>query len=193
MKQQHKGSITSKEMRVFPYLLILPNFLIFTIFIIVPAIFGIYYSLTDWSGNGDLNFIGLENYVELLGDTRFWISVRQTFIYALIALPLIVIIPLLLATQLVKSIRCRSFFRAVFYWPSMISYIVVGLLFQFIFGDSTGAHQLSSVRLSFFGGQLVHKRHHRYGGSHSGFCVVPLRILHGDVHLRSDQHRRHLL
>ena len=41
MKQQHKGSITSKEMRVFPYLLILPNFLIFTIFIIVPAIFTI--------------------------------------------------------------------------------------------------------------------------------------------------------
>lgn len=138
MKQQHKGSITSKEMRVFPYLLILPNFLIFTIFIIVPAIFGIYYSLTDWSGIGDLNFIGLENYAELLGDTRFWLSVRQTFIYALIALPLIVMIPLLLATQLVKSIRCRSFFRAVFYWPSMISYIVVGLLFQFIFGDSTG-------------------------------------------------------
>ena len=63
---------------------------------------------------------------------------RQTFIYALITLPLIVMIPLLLATQLVKSIRCRSFFRAVFYWPSMISYIVVGLLFQFIFGDSTG-------------------------------------------------------
>lgn len=138
MKQQHKGSITSKEMRVFPYLLILPNFLIFTIFIIVPAIFGIYYSLTDWTGIGDLNFVGLENYVELLGDTRFWITVRQTFIYALITLPLIVMIPLLLATQLVKSIRCRSFFRAVFYWPSMISYIVVGLLFQFIFGDSTG-------------------------------------------------------
>ena len=138
MKKQKKGSITSTEMRVFPYLLILPNFLIFTIFIIVPALFGLYYSLTDWAGIGEANFIGLENYAELLGDTRFWISIRQTFVYAVIALPLIVAIPLLLATQLVKSIRFRSFFRAAFYWPSMISYIVVGLLFQFIFGDSTG-------------------------------------------------------
>lgn len=152
MKTQKKSSITSTEMKVFPYLLILPNFLIFSIFIMVPAVFGFVYSLTDWAGIGELNFIGLQNYVELLRDTRFWISIRQTFIYAIIALPLIVMVPLLLATQLVKNIRFRSFFRAVFYWPSMISYIVVGLLFQFIFGDSTG---VINYLLTLFGGQEV--------------------------------------
>ncbi len=94
--------------------------------------------MTDWEGIGALHFIGFKNYIKLFQDTRFWISIRQTFLYALIALPLIVAIPLLLATQLVKKIRGRSIFRAIFYWPSMISYIVVGLLFQFIFGDSTG-------------------------------------------------------
>lgn len=138
MKKQKKTSITSTEMKIFPYLLILPNLLIFTIFIAVPAVFGVYYSMTDWGGIGEMNFIGFANYTKLFQDTRFWISLRQTFIYAVIALPLIMAIPLLLATQVVKNIRCKSMFRAVFYWPSMISYIVVGLLFQFIFGDSTG-------------------------------------------------------
>lgn len=125
-------------MKVFPYLLILPNLLIFAIFIAVPAVFGVFYSLTDWGGIGEMNLIGAANYLKLFKDTRFWISIRQTFLYAFIALPLIVAIPLLLATLLVKNIRCRGLFRSVFYWPSMISYIVVGLLFQFIFGDSTG-------------------------------------------------------
>ena len=129
---------TSLERTLFPYMMILPNLLIFVIFIAVPAVFGFVYSLTDWEGIGALHFIGFKNYIKLFQDTRFWISIRQTFLYALIALPLIVAIPLLLATQLVKKIRGRSIFRAIFYRPSMISYIVVGLMFQFIFGDSTG-------------------------------------------------------
>lgn len=131
--------MTKKKKRaIFPYLMIFPNLLIFLIFIAIPAIFGFIYSLTDWGGVGEMNFIGFENYIKLFNDTRFWISIRQTFIYSIIALPLIVAIPLLLATLLVKELRCRSIFRAVFYWPSMISYIVVGLLFQFVFGDTAG-------------------------------------------------------
>lgn len=138
MEKKKKKSAMSLERKIFPYLLILPNFFIFAAFIAVPAVFGFVYSLTDWGGIGDLNFIGFDNYVKLFHDTRFWISIRQTFIYSFISIPLIIAIPLLLAVLLVKNLYGRSFFRAVFYWPSMISYIVVGLLFQFIFGDSTG-------------------------------------------------------
>ncbi len=89
---------TSLERTLFPYMMILPNLLIFVIFIAVPAVFGFVYSLTDWEGIGALHFIGFKNYIKLFQDTRFWISIRQTFLYALIALPLIVAIPLLLAT-----------------------------------------------------------------------------------------------
>ena len=99
-----------------------------------------------------MKFIGLKNYAELFQDRYFWLSLRQTFLYSLIALPLIVFIPLLLANFLVRKLRGRSFFRAVFYWPSMISYIVVGLLFQFIFSDSTG---VVNYLLTLFGAQEV--------------------------------------
>lgn len=149
MKKAKRSSIASTEMKIFPYVMIAPNLLIFLIFIAVPAVFGLVYSLTDWGGIGELNFIGFSNYAELFTDHRFWISMRQTFLYAIISLPLIMVVSLLLATLLVKSIHGRGFFRAVFYWPSMISYIVVGLLFQFIFGDSTGIinYLLSTVGL----------------------------------------------
>lgn len=152
MKQKKKGRASSLEMKVFPYVMILPNLLIFSIFILVPAFFGFGYSLTDWAGIGEMQFVGLKNYAELFSDRYFWLSLRQTFLYSLIALPLIVFIPLLLANFLVRSLRGRGFFRAVFYWPSMISYIVVGLLFQFIFGDSTG---VVNYLLSLLGGQEV--------------------------------------
>ena len=149
MKKSKRSSLSSTEMKIFPYLMIAPNLLIFAAFIAVPAVFGLIYSLTDWGGIGALHFIGFENYMELFGDRRFWISIRQTFLYAIISLPLIMVVSLLLAVLLVKNIRGRGFFRAVFYWPSMISYIVVGLLFQFIFGDSTGVinYLLSTVGL----------------------------------------------
>lgn len=125
-------------MRVFPYILIAPNFLIFTLFITLPALFGVYYSLTEWSGIGEPVFVGMENYLHMMQDTKFWESMLRTCVYVVISLPLIMAVPLLLANMLVKEIRARGLFRAIFYWPSMISYIVVGISFKFIFGDNTG-------------------------------------------------------
>ena len=147
-----KKSLSSLEMKVFPYLLIAPNALIFGLFIALPALFGFGFSLTQWSGMGDPSFIGLANYGKLFGDAKFWQAMGRTCLYVAISLPLIMAIPLFLANLLVKEIRCRGFFRAAFYWPSMISYIVVGISFKFIFGDNTG---VINYLLEVFGGQKV--------------------------------------
>lgn len=136
-KKSGKG-ITSLEMRIFPYALILPNLLIFVLFIAVPAVMGMYYSLTDFKGIGTPNFIGLANYIKMAGDSRFWASFWRTWKFSLITLPLVVFIPLMLAMLMIMPIHMKGVFRAIFYWPSMISYIVVGLSFKFIFGETTG-------------------------------------------------------
>lgn len=138
MKKRKGNGISSLEMRVFPYVLILPNLLIFVLFIAIPAVMGMYYSLTDFKGIGTPNFIGLANYVKLAGDSRFWASFWRTWKFSLTALPLVVFIPLLLAMLMIQPIRMKGLFRAIFYWPSMVSYIVVGLSFKFIFGETTG-------------------------------------------------------
>ena len=64
--------------KLFPYLLIAPNALIFTIFIVVPACFGFYFSLTEWQGIGTPDFIGLANYVKAFADAKFWRSFTRT-------------------------------------------------------------------------------------------------------------------
>lgn len=125
-------------MKVFPYLMILPNFLIFLLFIIVPFFYGLCLSFTNWKGIGTANFTGLANYIELFKDSGYWSSILRTLKYAIIYLPIAVIFPLFIAYQLVKNSRMRGVYRTIFYWPSMISYIVVGISFRFIFGDTTG-------------------------------------------------------
>ena len=134
-KTKHNKSL---EYRLFPYLMILPNLLIFLVFIIIPFFYGTVISFADWKGIGKINFIGFGNYIELFSDSGFWSSLLRTTKFALCSLPFIIILPLFLAVMLTKKLRGKGIFRTIFYWPSMISYIVVGIAFRFIFGDSTG-------------------------------------------------------
>ena len=150
MKQKnYSGSL---EMKLFPYFLILPNLLIFVLFIATPAFFGFYFSLTEWNGINQPEFIAFANYAKAFGDHRFWTSFGRTCVYVVCTLPFMMVVPLFFANLMVKEIRCRSFFRAVFYWPSMISYIVIGLSFKFIFGNDTG---IVNYLLTSFGLQRV--------------------------------------
>lgn len=125
-------------MKVFPYLLILPNFLIFAIFIIIPFLYGIRISFTSWKGIGDMQSVGFSNYISIFSDSDYWGSILRTLKYAALFLPVSIMFPLFLACQLTKNIKLKGTLRTLFYWPSMISYIVVGISFRFIFGDSTG-------------------------------------------------------
>lgn len=125
-------------MKIFPYLMVLPNFLIFLLFILIPFLYGLGLSFTSWKGIGAMKFTGLSNYIALFKDAAYWESILRTIKYALIYLPIAILFPLFLAYQLVKKSKVKSIYRTVFYWPSMISFIVVGIAFRFIFGDTTG-------------------------------------------------------
>ena len=151
MKRTDKGVISWKQ-KIFPYVLIAPNTIIFVVFIIVPAICGIYYSMTEWKGIGEPVFIGLANYAQAFTDAKFWTAIWHNCVYAVITLPLIIVIPLLLANLLIQKLPGKGFFRAIIYWPSMISYIVTGVAFKFIFGDASG---IINYILSHFGMEKI--------------------------------------
>jgi alpha-1,4-digalacturonate transport system permease protein len=85
-----------------------------------------------------MKFNGLDNYMKILTDQEFWSTIGRTGIYAVIVVPLIYAAALGIALLLAREIRMRGFFRAIFYWPTMISYIIVGLTWKWIFGDSFG-------------------------------------------------------
>lgn len=135
------GASLKKEkwkMSIAPYLFVLPNLIIFSVFIVVPALFGLVYSLTDYDGINPMSFVGLDNYVNVLGDGEFWTALRKTAVYAAVVVPLLFAASLGIALLLVQKIRMRGIFRAVIYWPTMVSFIIVGLTWKWILGGSFG-------------------------------------------------------
>jgi alpha-1,4-digalacturonate transport system permease protein len=125
-----------------------PNLIIFSIFIILPAFIGVYYSFTNFDGLNDPKFIGLANYIELfIGDTDFIAALWNTVKFVAASVPLTFLVSLSLAYIIVNMARGTSFFRASYYWPVMISTIVVGVMWQWILGDTFGV--INAVRVSF--------------------------------------------
>lgn len=133
----HKNKI-NRQKRIAPYLFLLPNLSIFIVFIVAPALYGVYYSFTDYDGLNKAKFIGLENYIEIFGDMKFWLIFKQTGIYAAIVVPGIFLFALGVALLLIQKIKFKPVFRAAIYWPTMISFVVVGVTWKWIFGDSFG-------------------------------------------------------
>lgn len=117
----------------------LPNILFFLVFFVAPAIVGVWYSLTNFNGLKKMDFVGLENYITLFQDKEFYKILWNTLKYTLISVPVGYAVALglgmLLSSEKMKGI---GIFRVVIYWPTLLSTIMVGLTWKWIFGESFG-------------------------------------------------------
>lgn len=112
----------------------MPALLVYIIFKLYPAISGIYYSLTDWNGiNKTFGFVGLDNFFEIFQDTYFWKSMLFTLKYVVVTLVVSNVIALILAVAIESRPKGKSFFRTIFYMPNMISMVIGGYMWMFIF------------------------------------------------------------
>ncbi len=134
----NKTHTLNRGRRYAPYLFLLPNFSIFVVFVVIPALYGLYYSFTKYDGLNPPEFVGFENYIDIFSDNKFWLIFAQTGVYSAIVVPSLYIFSLLVALLLVQNIKFKSLFRAAIYWPTMISFIVVGVTWKWIFGDTFG-------------------------------------------------------
>ena len=122
-----------------PLLFLLPNMLIFLVFIVIPAFQGLRMSFMKWNAAGPGEFIGLSNFIALFGDKVFLHTVKNTFVYSVLTVSLLLIVSLVLGMFLYKnSVPGERFFRAVFYIPALLSMITVGIAWRFILGDEMG-------------------------------------------------------
>jgi multiple sugar transport system permease protein len=127
------------------WLFMAPVLIIFSIFVVIPIGFAIYFSLTDWNGispPGDATFIGLRNYENVLineGIRRsdFFKSLKNTTYFALGVVPAQTLISLLLAVVInQRMLRFKGFFRTAYYFPSITSSIAISLIFLFLYQRS---------------------------------------------------------
>ncbi|GIW21838.1 MAG: lactose ABC transporter permease [Candidatus Sericytochromatia bacterium] len=119
-----------------PYLFLLPASLILIVFFFYPLIDIFYLSLTKYSIVNEPIFIGLKNFQKLYNDPIFWKALKNSIIFLIGAVPPLVIIPIFLAVLINNTIKGISFFRALFYLPSIISIVVIGIAWKWIYSEN---------------------------------------------------------
>jgi len=107
----------------------------FSLMVIVPFFMGVYYSFTNWSGlnTGNQLFIGLDNYVRLIQDYRFFYSFIRTAIYSLLNIVAINAVAFSLALVVTQKLKLKNIYRAGFFMPNLIGGLVLGYIWQFIY------------------------------------------------------------
>ena len=122
-----------------PYLFILPFFILFIVFQLVPTIWTVYISLTKWRGIGTPEFVGFENYWKMVIDDMFWESLLNTAIYWISGLILILFLAVLIASLLnSKCLKGRAFFKTATFLPNICAAIAMGLIFRMLFDENVG-------------------------------------------------------
>ena len=137
-----QARVKNRETALF-YALVLPAFLLVTLFIIYPVINTVFYSFYKWNGFGPLtDFVGLKNLYTLMRDSLFWNALRNNGIVILFSVCVQLPIAFLLAILVSRSTsRLTIFFRTVFFLPYILSEIITGVIWRFIYHPQFGLLQ----------------------------------------------------
>ena len=138
------------------FLFLLPTLIAFVMVIIIPFIYGIYYSFTDWQGTGAATqMVGFENYAAAFKDAGFLHSFLKTLLFTVLNIITVNVVAFIISLLVTSEIRGRNIYRAGFFVPNLIGGIVLGLVWQFIFsnilpsiGQSLGLTTLSKSLLT---------------------------------------------
>jgi multiple sugar transport system permease protein len=124
--------------KLVPYMFVLPQFALFSIFMFFPLFYALYISFYSWDMVGEPSFIGGANYARLLHDQVFWFALRNTLVYVAGTVPLSIGSGLLLAIALNRPMRGRGILRSVFFLPVVVSAVVTALAATWMFNDHYG-------------------------------------------------------
>ena len=130
------------------YFFLLPWFVFFLIFTLYPFVFGVSVSFTNYNLSG-MKFTGLQNYLKILTDTAFQRSLVATLCYAVIIIPLVLVLSLWIAKTIhQRSNRTNSFVKAAFYLPGITTQSAMSIVWKFMFMPTFG---IASILLSNLG------------------------------------------
>lgn len=163
-KKKHLSKRFIEKAVTFPFML--PSFIGVMLFFILPFIVVIYYSVID--NTSTANFVGLDNFVKLFNNSAFKLAMKNTGIFSLTAVPLVVILSLALAVLLDTNIPYKSTFRTIFLSPMIVPAASVILIWQVLFDYNGVINDFTSL----FGADPV-----EWLKSDYGYIVVVLLFL----------------
>lgn len=121
------------------YLFMLPALMIYCMVVVAPAIYSVSLSFFKWNGMGSKTFVGLKNYLNLFTkDMVFRTALSNNLIWIVLTMIFTTGTALALALLLNRSFKGRVLYRAVFYFPYMISWVVIGIIWKWIYNPNIG-------------------------------------------------------
>lgn len=131
------GYWKKNQQRLAPWLFLAPGMVMFVVYVLFPIIESIWISFHDWDGLGAMNWIGFGNYVEIIEDETFYTALKNNILWLvlyLLSIPAGLMIALFL-NQTVTGIRL---YKSLFFFPFVISQVVVGLIFTWFYAPDFG-------------------------------------------------------
>lgn len=138
---QKRGLQLNKK-NIYPQWFLWIPLVLYICFYLIPSLLGVGYSFTDWNSrtltNG-VNFVGLENYIHIFTSNKNYVSgIFNTLSFTVISNIIKLIPALLLAIMLQEGIKGKGIYRTLLYLPSILPFVIIGLVFKSIFNYNTG-------------------------------------------------------
>ena len=120
-----------------PYLFLLPAAVVLLVFFFIPFFHTFILSFQDYSNSiYEATFAGFDNYLKLFKSPIFYKVLANTFIYLLVAVPILAILPLFLAVLLNQKIRGVTLYKILIYLPVIVSIVVAAIAFKWLFAET---------------------------------------------------------
>lgn len=128
--------MTKHNKKLTPYLFLAPAMLLLLVFFFMPFFQSFLISLQSYQ-NDLYNpvFVGLDNYKTIFSSPEFWKVVGNTFLYLILAVPTLVVLPLILAILVNQKLRGVKFYRLILYIPVVVSIVVAGIAFKWLYAQ----------------------------------------------------------
>lgn len=147
MAKIEKLSGRKRDERIAGYVFALPAVGLLLAFLAVPIIYTIYYSVFQYQvmRPNDILFVGLENYKKLFSDSDFWISLKNTFYFTIVVVPVQCTLALALAMLVSKKYRGVSFFRTMYFSPQLTSMVVISVLWTVLYNSNPNTGLINAL------------------------------------------------
>ena len=128
--------------KIYPQWFVIIPLIIYAVFFLFPSLLGVFYSFTDWSSRTALNglhFVGLDNYIEIFTSNKNYGSgIFNTFRFTIISNVVKMIPAFFIAVMLKGGLKGKGAYRTILYLPSILPFVIIGLVFKSIFNYNTG-------------------------------------------------------
>ncbi|RKR73442.1 carbohydrate ABC transporter permease [Frondihabitans australicus] len=125
--------------RIAPWLFMAPSAIILGVFVLFPIVRSLYYSFFDWTvGASTQPFVGFGNYIKLFHDSQFWNALRVTLEYTVVSVVLLLVLGFITALLLQGESLANRIVRSVFFFPTIVSLVTIGMVWKFLLDPSIG-------------------------------------------------------